>query len=136
MVEVPVGDLTDRQALVAILRELKEMRNDMAQLSEAVADLQVAVQGVLDRVGPTVDALKVQIAAGEAALAAFAEADAVEDANYEAAAAALQAALQAQVDGATAAADAIEAQVATLNTVAAPPAEPEGEVVPVEDPTA
>ena len=55
MVEVPIGELTDKQALTAILRELKELRFEMAELGQAVADLQVAVQGVLDRVGPTVE---------------------------------------------------------------------------------
>lgn len=97
----------------------------MADLTEAVAALQVAVQGVLDRVGPAVDELKAQVAAGEAALAAFAEEDALEDSNYEQAAADLQVALQASVDAAGAAAATIENQVATLNTVAQEPPEPE-----------
>ncbi len=44
----------------------------MAELNQAVADLQVAVQGVIDRVGPTVDDLKAQVAAGPQALAACA----------------------------------------------------------------
>ena len=132
---VPIGELTDKQALVAILRELKEMRKQMTDLNQAVADLQVAVQGVLDRVGPTVDALKADVIAGQAALAAFTEADALEDANYEQVAADLAAALQASVDASQAAADSIEVQVTALNTVVpAPVVEPTPEVVPDPEP--
>lgn len=126
---VPIRNLTKTQALHAILHEIKEMRSEMAELSEAVAALQVAVQGVLDRVGPAVDALKVQVAAGEAALVAFSEADATEDAAYEQAIADLQAALQGQVAAATEAAAAIETSVAALNAVA-PAAEPAPEPAP------
>jgi len=36
----------------------------MSDLTQAVANLQSAVQGVVDRVGPTVDELKAQVAAG------------------------------------------------------------------------
>ena len=125
---VPLRDLTDRQVLFEILRQMKEMRTEMADLSQAVADLQVAVQGVLDRVGPTVDALKVQVASGEAALAAFAAADASEDTAYEQAIADLRAALQAQVDSAASAAQAIEGSVDALNTVLAPEVPPAPEV--------
>jgi len=96
----------------------------MSDLIQAVADLQTAVQGVVDRVGPTVDDLKAQVAAGAQALADFAAADESEDAAYAQAIADLQAALQAQVDGAQIAADTIEGSVATLNTVAAAPVEP------------
>jgi ABC-type transporter Mla subunit MlaD len=127
-IRVDIDDLTDRQIMLAILHETHGLRKSMADLTQAVADLQVAVQGVLDRVGPTVDDLKAQVAAGVEALAAFAAADSTEDAAYEEAIAALQAALQAQVDGAQAAADQIESSVATLNTVVA--------VVPVEEPPA
>lgn len=119
---VDIDDLTDRQIMLAILYETYGLRKNMADLSQAVADLQVAVQGVVDRVGPTVDDLKAQVAAGVAALEAFAAADSTEDAAYEQAIADLQAALQSQVDGAQAAADSIGASVAVLNEVAAVPA--------------
>lgn len=145
-VGVPVGKLTKKQTLSAILSELLKVRRDMATLNEAVADLQAAVAGVLDRVGPTVEALKAQVAAGAQALADFDAADKTEDAAYEAAIAALQVALQEQVNAAADAAAQIEGSVATLNTVAVAvpepgpegepvpgPEVPGGEVVPVED---
>lgn len=122
---VNADDLTDRQIMLAILYETHGLRNTMADLTQAVANLQTAVQGVVDRVGPTVDELKAQVAAGVQALADFAAADETEDAAYAQAIADLQAALQAQVDGAQAAADTIEGSVATLNTVAAEVPAPE-----------
>jgi phage-related protein len=122
---VPVNDLTDRQIMLAILYETHGLRSNMSDLTQAVADLQSAVQGVVDRVGPTVDELKAQVAAGAQALADFAAADETEDAAYAQAIVDLQTALQAQVDGAQSAADTIEGSVATLNTVAAePPVDP------------
>jgi hypothetical protein len=128
-VPVPIWNLNQRQLLIAILYETHTLRGMMADLTQAVQNLQVAVQGVVNRVGPTVDQLKQQVAEGLQALEDFQAADASEDAAYQQAISELQDALQAQVDGAQQAADAIEGQVATLNTIAT--TEPEGPTGPV-----
>lgn len=126
--------LSPQQMLRAVFVEVIEMRLDMADLNQAVSDLQTAVQGVVDRVDPTLEDLRAQVAAGQQALADAAAADQTEDANYEQTIADLRAALEAQVNGAQSAADAIGQSVEALNAIAAPVEQPPVEEPPVEEP--
>ena len=83
---------------------INQIGNVMADLDQSVADLNAAVQGVADRVGPNVQALKDALAAAQAA-------DATD-----------QASLSDALAKASTAADAIESDVTALNNVAASPA--------------
>jgi uncharacterized phage infection (PIP) family protein YhgE len=125
--EVDASEDRDRRQtrlLVAILAGQRRLEQKMTELSQAVADLQTAVQGVADRVGPTVQDLKDQLAAAAATAAEMAAADATEDANYDQTIADLQAQLAGQLAAATDAATTIEANVGQLNAIAAPEAPP------------
>lgn len=112
--------MTPSDVLIAIYVHVRELEIQMADLTQAVADLQTAVQGVSDRVGPTVDALKQAVADAQAALDAANAADTVEDAAAAQQIADLQAALDALNASATAAVTAVEGSVTALNAIAAP----------------
>ena len=107
--------------------EFREVKNQMADLNQSVADLQVAVQGVADRVAQLTGPLQDQIAelqttlqAERDAAAALAAAEDQEDVEQNQALADAQAATDAALANAQASADSIEGAVDQLNQVAAP----------------
>lgn len=113
--------------LERIKDELREVKNQMADLNQSVEDLKVAVQGVSDRVNQLVGPLQEQIAELESTLTAEREAAAnlaasedAEDVAQNQALADAQAATDAALANAQTSADNIQAEVAKLNTVAAP----------------
>lgn len=100
----------------------------MADLNQSVADLQVAVQGVADRVGQLVGPLQQQIAnlqstlqAERDAAAALATAEDAEDVQQNQALADARAATDAALAEAQQAADNIGSEVQKLNQVATTP---------------
>lgn len=92
---------------------LHRLEHRMADLTQAVADLTVAVQGVSDRVGPKVVELQAQLDTAKTALADLQVTDAAD-----------KAATQAALDAASAAADAIAVDTTALNEIAASPPAP------------
>ena len=92
----------------------------MADLTQAVTDLQTAVQGVSDRIATSTAPLQQALADAQAALAVVTAEDQSDQAALDQANADLAAALST----AQSAADAIEVQTASLNALAAPPVEP------------
>lgn len=110
--------------------ELQEVKNQMADLNQSVADLQAAVSAVAERVGQLLGPLQQQIANLQAALqterdaaAALAVAEDAEDVQQNQALADAQAATDAALANAQQAADSIETEVSKLNQVAATPVE-------------
>lgn len=105
--------------------ELREVKNQMADLNQSVEDLKVAVQGVSDRVNQLVGPLQDQIAELESTLTAEREAAAnlaasedAEDVAQNQALADAQAATDAALANAQTSADNIQAEVSKLNAVA------------------
>ena len=123
---------SEKDLLIAIYVHIRELEITVSELTQAVADLQTAVQGVADRVGPAVTALQEALAAANAAnqglqasLDQSIAADVADDEAFAAQVAQLQADLAAANAAAGEAAATIEANVGQLNTIAAaPPAEP------------
>ena len=118
-VPVPLNELTDRQLhlhLVSLYtkhaRVLERLESFMANLTESVAALQGAVDNVAIRLATRVATLSDAVAAAVAAGAAD------------------EAALQEALTEAQAAADAINAEIAELNSLGA---EPDVPVAPVTD---
>lgn len=106
--------------------ELREVKNQMADLNQSVEDLKVAVQGVSDRVNQLVGPLQEQIATLESSLAAEREAAAnlaasedAEDVAQNQALADAQAATDTALANAQTSADNIQSEVSKLNAVAA-----------------
>lgn len=104
------------------IRIVEEM---MADLQQSVTDLQVAVQGVSDRLAAGGQDLTQALADAQAANAALQAAyqqqlsdDAVEDAQFQATIDDLNAQLATATAQAQAAADAIQTEVANLNNIA------------------
>lgn len=102
----------------------------MADLNQSVADLQVAVQGVADRVGQLVGPLQQQIANLQSALqaerdaaTALAASEDAEDVQQNQALADARSATDAALADAQQAADSIGAEVNKLNQVASTPIE-------------
>lgn len=110
---VPLAEATPEQMLRAIYRQNVRMEKRMSELSEAVTQLQGAVDGVAQRLLPQIDALEEANTSLQTAL----EAAQLDDAD---AAAALVEAQEA--------AAAIRAQVEELNTLGASPDTPIEEV--------
>lgn len=111
--------------------EIREVKNQVADLNQSVADLQVAVQAVADRVGQLVGPLQQQIVELQATLQTERDAAATllasedaEDVTQNQALADAQAATDAALANAQASADSIEGEVSKLNQVAAPPVQP------------
>jgi hypothetical protein len=134
MIAVPVEDLTVEQSLHFLVQHALRMEQAMSDLNTEVQEIKAAVTGVLDRIDTTVANLEARVAAGQAALDAFAAADATEDAAYEQAIADLQAALAAQVSGAQAAADELSPLSDKLNEALQPPVVEEPPVEPPAEP--
>lgn len=114
----------------SLREELQEVKNQMADLNQSVADLQVAVQGVADRVGQLIGPLQQQIANLQGALqaerdaaAALAASEDAEDVQQNQALADAQAATDAALSDAQQAADSIGTEVDKLNQVASAPTE-------------
>lgn len=127
-----ISDLKDTMVYkFELLRdELQEVKNQMADLNQSVADLQAAVSAVAERVGQLLGPLQQQIANLQAALqterdaaAALAVAEDAEDVQQNQALADAQAATDAALANAQQAADSIETEVSKLNQVAATPVE-------------
>lgn len=122
-----IDDLRDTMVykFESLRDELREVKNQMADLNQSVADLQVAVQGVADRVGALVGPLQQQIAnlqstlqAERDAAAALAASEDAEDVQQNQALADAQAATDAALAEAQAAAGNISTEVDKLNQVA------------------
>lgn len=122
-----IDDLRDTMVykFESLRDELREVKNQMADLNQSVADLQVAVQGVADRVGALVGPLQQQIAnlqstlqAERDAAAALAASEDAEDVQQNQALADAQAATDAALAEAQAAAGNIGTEVDKLNQVA------------------
>ena len=127
-----ISDLKDTMVYkFELLREeLQEVKQNMADLNQSVADLQVAVQGVADRVGQLVGPLQQQIANLQNALqverdaaAALAASEDAEDVQQNQALADAQAATDAALAEAQQAAGNISTEVDKLNQVASTPTE-------------
>lgn len=127
-----ISDLKDTMVYkFELLREeLQEVKQNMADLNQSVADLQVAVQGVADRVGQLVGPLQQQIAnlqnalqAERDAAAALAASEDAEDVQQNQALADAQAATDAALAEAQQAAGNISTEVDKLNQVASTPTE-------------
>jgi len=119
---IEMEDLTDRQMLQILIVSNRRMEQVMSDLTTSVAELSVAVTGVVARANVTIEALHADVDAGNAVLAATLAADVTEDAAYLARIAELEAALAASVAASQAAADAVSAQTDALNAAFAPPA--------------
>ena len=122
-----IDDLRDTMVykFESLRDELREVKNQMADLNQSVADLQVAVQGVADRVGALVGPLQQQIAnlqstlqAERDAAAALAASEDAEDVQQNQALADAQAATDTALAEAQAAAGNISTEVDKLNQVA------------------
>lgn len=152
---VPVDDLTDRQMLRIILRAVRELRGEVAALTQEVEtrmatleEVTGALSAAVDRIGSLLgetitakDAAVAAAAATQTALDAANAADVVEDALAAQQIADLTAALQAANDALNAsvvsadiAVAAIQGQVAELNALGEPAPVPNSEPVPVEEP--
>ncbi len=127
-----ISDLKDTMVYkFELLRdELQEVKNQMADLTQSVADLQAAVVAVAERVGQLLGPLQQQIANLQTALqterdaaAALATAEDAEDVQQNQALADAQAATDVALANAQQAADSIETEVSRLNQVAATPVE-------------
>lgn len=133
-IRLAIGDLKDTMVYkFELLRdELREVKDQMADLNQRVTDLQGAVQGVADRVGQLVGPLQQQIAnlqttlqAERDAAASLAAAEDAEDVQQNQALADARAATDAALANAQQAADSIGVEVEKLNQVAATPETPE-----------
>lgn len=127
-----IKDLRDTMVFKfeSLREELQEVKNQMADLNQSVADLQVAVQGVADRVGQLVGPLQQQIANLQSALqaerdaaTALAASEDAEDVQQNQALADARSATDAALADAQQAADGIGAEVNKLNQVASTPIE-------------
>lgn len=136
LLAVPITSLTDSQKLTFLIQHAFRMEQAMSDLNTSVAELAVAVSGVVARATDTIEALHADVDAGNAVLAATLAADVTEDAAYQARIAELEAALAASVAASQAAADAVSAQTDALNAAFAPPVaiEPAPVDPPVEPP--
>ena len=140
---VPVDDLTTKQALRILLRTVRDLRDEVAALTQEVEtrmatleEVTAALGSAVDRIGTllgdTISAKDAAVAAAAAAQQALDDAnaaDAVEDAAAAQQIADLQAALQsatdalnAQVASADAAVASIQSNVDELNALGTTPA--------------
>lgn len=127
-IHLAIKDLKDTMVykFESLRDELREVKNQVADLNQSVADLQNAVQGVADRVGQLVGPLQQQISELQTALqterdaaASLAAAEDQEDVQQNQALADAQAATDAALQNASNAADSIQSEVGKLNEVAA-----------------
>lgn len=138
---VPLSEATDRQILLAVSRNqatlmslVEELTLRMADLEAAVGNLTTAVQGVADRVNAALEPLRTALSAAQQQLTDFQAADATEDADYQNQISTLGTNLQSELDKASAAADQINAEVDSLNQIAAAPVQPEPQPEPPVEP--
>lgn len=131
-IRLAISDLKDTMVFKFELLqdELREVKNQMADLNQSVADLQAAVTGVAERVAALTGPLQDEIAnlqstlqAERDAAAALAAAEDAEDVGQNQALADAQAATDAALANAQQAADGIDAEVQKLNQVASTPTE-------------
>jgi chromosome segregation ATPase len=131
-IHLAIRDLRDTMVykFESLRDELREVKQNMADLNQSVADLQAAVVAVADRVGQLTGPLQQEIAnlqttlqAEREAAAALAAAEDAEDVGQNQALADAQAATDAALANAQQAADGIEAEVSKLNQVASTPTE-------------
>lgn len=121
MVTVEVHIHDDSGDLPEALAALARIETQMAELQQALTDLQAAVAAVAQRVADGFGPLQEALTAAQQALTDFQAEDATEDAAYQANVDTLTTSLGEALATAAAAADTIEASVAELNQVAAPP---------------
>ncbi len=127
-----IDDLRDTMVykFESLRDELREVKNQMADLNQSVADLQAAVTAVAERVGNLTGPLQEQIANLQATLqaerdaaAALAAAEDAEDVEQNQALADARAATDEALANAQQAAGNIDAEVQKLNQVASAPTE-------------
>jgi uncharacterized protein YhaN len=129
-IRLAISDLKDTMVykFELLKDELQEVKNQMADLNQSVADLQAAVVAVAERVGQLTGPLQQQIAnlqttlqAERDAAAALAASEDAEDVQQNQELADARAATDAALASAQQAADGIEAEVSKLNQVASTP---------------
>lgn len=131
-IHLAIRDLRDTMVFKfeSLRDELREVKLNMADLNQSVADLQAAVNAVAERVGELTGPLQEEIANLQAtiqaerdAAVALAAAEDAEDIGQNQALADAQAATDAALANAQQAADGIQAEVSKLNQVASAPTE-------------
>lgn len=131
-IHLAIRDLRDTMVykFESLRDELREVKQNMADLNQSVADLQAAVTAVAERVGQLTGPLQEEIANLQAtiqaerdAAASLAAAEDAEDVEQNQALADAQAATDTALANAQQAADGIQSEVSKLNQVAAAPQE-------------